>query len=1437
MSEGTSVPNPNTTGMIENNRVSSRKLRDELLAPCPTTEINIGGKNAHCIIDTGAETSLITSQFYHRHLKCSVGKLGDASAFINLRGANNLEIPVEGYFRTEVVVLGQRIKASFLVTTCQDNDMRQRREAYPILLGCNVLRLVSQNRNCMSRVAVGSDWDLALKWLQSAETSKSSSVKDVSTATGHTGTFDLEVLEPETIPPRSIQAIGCNVVGFPDQAVDTLALLQSHPFCIHCQNSDNFQNELRCDMCYVLEGVQQVDGTPLLLLVVNESDEPLLLSCRAKIATAIPVHCSEEVSVGLTNDGVNVSVSHVVTDTSECDVNQSHPKTVRESGDSLAEDPLGEDGETFVFSDGSEYVLPPGLSLKDLSGKDAEAAARLIQKHSKAFSASPLDLGCCDLIPHEIKLTDNKPVNLPYRRVVPNQMVEIKSLLQDLLNRKIIRRSVSPYASPIVVVRKKNGQLRLCIDYRCLNAKTQKDAFPLPRIDETLESLGGANLFSSLDLTHGYFQVAMHPESVAKTAFRVPWGLYEFLRLPQGLTNSPSTFQRVMELIFGDLNLTEVVLYLDDVLVFSTTFAEHIDRLDKVFTRLEDNGLKLKGSKCKLFQTSVSHLGHVVSSQGISVDPDKVSRIQNWPTPTNAGQLRSFLGLASYYRRYVKNFSSIAAPLHALSVRSQEKAGKAHGPFLWTSEADEAFKVLKQALCEAPVLAFPRFDRDFVLEVDASLRGLGACLSQRDDEGDLHPVAYASRGLRGSEQNYSDLSSFKLELLALKWAVADKFKEYLLGRKTTVYTDNNPVAHIQTAKLGATEQRWVAQLAPFDLEIKYRAGRTNKCADALSRVPAADEIHVLELTSHVTESTSLPADMHVANPDKCLTETKCTGDGGSLPGVPPAVLPSFSFEELATFQKQDDVLAKVWLLWDRRWKPGEELPSPYFMSSEVKGWLKEWHCLVERNGVLYRSIDEQGQGLVYQLLVPKILRASVVEGSHDHWGHQGVDRTLAFMKKRCFWPGMVVHVREHIRNCYHCVVTKGPTPSVRPAMRHLLSFQPLERLAIDFLKLDPGRGKVEDVLIMTDSFTKFAVAVPCKDQKASTVAKVLRDYWFCCYGIPLQLHSDRGRNFEGSIVKELCKLYNIQKTRTTPYHAQGNAQTERFNKTLCGLIKSLNQKNRKQWPDLLPHLVFIYNSTPHSITRFTPYFLMFGRQPTVPLDQLINNTRGNWNEDAVARQAKLLREAHKVAKDRLTRAAAASKRRYDKRAHASPLPVGSRVLLKRCAFTGRHKLSDKYGDHQYIIIERNRDGDLYAIRSSFGGTKRWVNRKMLIIDPRGETVEYNCKDPPLGLPLMSGSDDPDPADSDDSSEWDVLVPTFHGVGRNEPELTAPDGSPPCEESVLERPKKSRGSFADTPCDTVPGPSTGTAADKPEHSTPRRSERIRRRLSTWPNAIT
>ncbi len=466
------------------------------------------------------------------------------------------------------------------------------------------------------------------------------------------------------------------------------------------------------------------------------------------------------------------------------------------------------------------------------------------------FSAHDGDLGCTDLISHEIPVLDSAPVRQRYRRIPPSEYEVVKAHINQLLETNVIRESCSPYASPIVLVRKKDGSLRMCVDYRQLNAKTRKDAFPLPRIEESLDFLTGAGWFSTMDLVSGYSQVPVLEKDIPKTAFCTLFGLFEFNCMPFGLCNAPSTFQRLMERMFGDQEGSSLLLYLDDIVVFSSSVSQHLERLEVVLGRLEREGLKAKLVKCAFFQREVKYLGHVISAQGVSTDPGKIEAVSQWRCPTSASELRSFLGFASYYRRFVQGFAKLAAPLHQVvaecaALRPRMRAAKSFRD-AWSEQCQQSFEELKVKLTTAPVLAYADFSLPFVLEVDASYGGLGAVLSQ-EQGGGVRPIAYASRSLRPTERNMVNYSSMKLEFLALKWAMTEKFREYLLGHKCIVYTDNNPLSHLSTAKLAATEQRWAAQLAAFDFTIRYRSGRSNRNADALSRQDPSGQCEVSAL--------------------------------------------------------------------------------------------------------------------------------------------------------------------------------------------------------------------------------------------------------------------------------------------------------------------------------------------------------------------------------------------------------------------------------------------------------------------------------------------------------------------------------------------------------------------------------------------------------------
>ena len=373
-----------------------------------------------------------------------------------------------------------------------------------------------------------------------------------------------------------------------------------------------------------------------------------------------------------------------------------------------------------------------------------------------------MDLGHTETVRHEIHFEDDRPFKDPYRHIPPSLIQEVREHLREMLQLGAIRESSSPFSSNIVVVRKKDGSLRLCIDYRNLNQRTIKDAYAIPRIDDTLHLLAGAKYFSKLDLKCGYWQVELKEEDKAKTAFQAgPLGFFECNRMPFGLCNVPATFQRLMERCMGDLNLQDCLIYLDDIIIISKTFEEHIEKLEAVvFRRLQDHGLKLKPSKCELFRNQVVYLGHVVSSEGIHTDPSKIEAVKSWPVPQCTKDVRKFLGFTGYYRRFIKGYASIARPLNDLlighptgSKAKKKQKTKSGTPFRWDEEQQQSFDTIISSLIEPPVLAYADYSRPFELHTDASSNGLGAVLYQEQD-GKKRVVAYASRSLKVAEKYY-----------------------------------------------------------------------------------------------------------------------------------------------------------------------------------------------------------------------------------------------------------------------------------------------------------------------------------------------------------------------------------------------------------------------------------------------------------------------------------------------------------------------------------------------------------------------------------------------------------------------------------------------------------------------------------------------------------
>lgn len=957
--------------------------------------------------------------------------------------------------------------------------------------------------------------------------------------------------------------------------------------------------------------------------------------------------------------------------------------------------PPGVTEESSTLATVSSHALAPSVSdrlesidLSELSEQEKANVNSLIRKYQSVFSTHEGDLGCTNLLSHDIPLLDKVPVRQRYRRIPPSEYEEVKTHLNQLLESRVIRESCSPYASPIVLVRKKDGNLRLCVDYRLLNSKTRRDAFPLPRIEESLDALSGACWFSTIDLASGYNQVPMTEQDRPKTAFCTPFGLFEFNRMPFGLCNAPSTFQRLMQRMFGKEQGQSLLLYLDDIIIFSSSVEQHLQRLELVFDRLQKEGLKAKLEKCAFFRREVDYLGHVITSQGVSTDPKKIEAVSKWQRPRHVSELRSFLGFASYYRRFVEGFAKLAGPLHKLvaelaSTKSKKGPGLTLGA-AWTPQCEASFEALKSKLVSSPVLVYADFTRPFILETDASYSGLGAVLSQETDNG-VKPIAYASRGLRPTERNMSNYSSMKLEFLALKWAMTEKFREYLLGHKCLVYTDNNPLSYLQSAKLGATEQRWAAQLADFDFTIKYRSGRSNRNADALSRQYVSGS----KLVEHVLPGTSVPRGFQQG-----------PGPGLSATQSLVSALPFHSATDLRSLQEDDPFLKDVFVFWRRKAPPTSA--ERQHLSKPVMAILRQWDRLVEKDGVLLRRVFRPDGGEEsLQLILPAVLKQETLNQLHQEHGHQGIERTTELVRQRCYWPGMSSDIKNWVQECGRCQVAKDSGHVPHSFMGHLLASRPNEIVAIDFTLLEPSRNGLENVLVMTDVFSKFTVAIPTRDQRASTVAQVLVQEWFYKFGVPGRLHSDQGRNFESSLIHQLCSLYGVTKSRTTPYHPAGNGQCERFNRTLHNLLRTLPVSQKRDWASCLSQVLFCYNTTPHQGTGESPFLLMFGQEPRLPVDFLLGRVQdpvpGGVQDWVVEHQARL-RVAFEGARERLLAAASKRKERHDQRVRDLPFTVGQLVYLRDHGVRGRHKIQDLWSSVVHQVVKAPcGDGTVYTV--------------------------------------------------------------------------------------------------------------------------------------------
>jgi len=942
---------------------------------------------------------------------------------------------------------------------------------------------------------------------------------------------------------------------------------------------------------------------------------------------------------------------------------------------------------------------------------------------------------------HTIPLQEGaQPINQRAYRTPQQLLPELEEQIKGLLEKGWIRPSSSPWGSPVLFVPKKDGGWRMCIDYRALNRVTIKNSWPLPRIEDLLDKLVKAKVFTTLDLAQGYHQFAVHPDDVEKTAFKTPLGLFEYTVLPFGLTNAPATFSRKMQELFCQYMVGPdafVLVYIDDILIHSESAAEHLQHVRKVLQVLKDANLVVKLKKCSFNRTKVEYLGHIVGAGTVSADPKKVSAVAQFPQPSTVTELRSFLGLANYFRKFVQGYAAMAAPLHALTAGNLPKQTQLQ----WTKASSKAFQQVKDALCNAPVLQIFDPAKETQVVADASGFAVGAVLLQ-----DGLPVAYESRKLNVHEKNYSVSDK---ELLAVKHAL-QVWRHYLLHKKFTVITDHRPNVTLQTCKsIGDTSgrrARWSELLQQYNIAWQYRPGATN-IADVLSRSPHLSAVVQMwkvqdyiagyaglqfghaDMPHECTARALTPAAAHVlsavvtrrraavhgtaplieehsAAPDSTLAsqtdpdlapagspycDNKLAGDVqvsvpeamdgvvcDQVPQVPVSVdLPAVSQAEISAGVNSREVPSGETLAggMDRTF-----LSRVHSAVNEQQEFVLK---LAEQTGyVLKDNLLHDVQGRL--ILPPGPLRQEMIEEAHSpmYVGHGGLKKTMHHLALAgVAWPGMTSDVRDFIARCDSCQRNKSSTQA--PAGELVPLEIPSERwdtITMDLITdLPVTIARHDAVVVFVDKLSKMVELVPCrKTIDSAGFAELFVNAIVLRYGVPRVIVSDRDPRFTSAFMRAVVSLLGTKQALSTAFHPQTDGQTEVMNRVLEQYLRHYVSAHCKDWDAYLSCAAFAINNSRSSATGLTPYYLNYGRHPRTPLTSWQTVVSSNVPAASAFRQR--IAEAMTLAKACLSKAQDSMKSAADK--HRRPAPtyqVGQEVLLstRNLAFKGFKKANAK----------------------------------------------------------------------------------------------------------------------------------------------------------------
>ena len=810
------------------------------------------------------------------------------------------------------------------------------------------------------------------------------------------------------------------------------------------------------------------------------------------------------------------------------------------------------------------------VNLDHLEERLRKKVLTLLRNYASVCDGS---LGTIKGTSHRIEIVPGaKPIyQQPYRCGIERRKAE-EAEVQRMLQAKVITPSNAEWASPVILVPKPDGSLRFCVDYRKLNSITIRDSYPMPRMDECIDSLGSATVFSTLDCNSGYWQLPVAEQDQDKTTFTCHAGTYKFLRLPFGLRNAPATFQRAMDIILSKVRWKYVLVYLDDIIVFSNGEKQHLQHLETVLKMLREAGATLRLAKCDFFKREVTYLGHVIRPGKLAIYGKNLEAITKALPPMNKTQVRSFLGMCNVYRRFVQGYTRIAHPLTQKICKDQ--------PESWDTLAEEelrAFEQLKRNLVTAPILALPREGHAYTLDTDASEYQLGCCLLQEQPDGALHPIGYWSRSLTTAEKNYS---STEKECLAIVWAV-QHLRPYLEGQRFTIRTDHDALKWLLNLRDPRGRlARWSLRLQEYDFEIVYKPGKTHALADGPSRLLTRG----LDKSHFDDEIPCLP------RYSKALFKAKANEAGRSVWAQPQTVVNTvlltrrdhmsspISIDEMLSEQAADD-----YCQWARKQ-----------MDHHTQGTCP---FAINQHGVLTRKSNLDGS---LQVIVPASLRKRLLDIAHDAptAGHPGRAKLYQTMRRVFYWPSMTVDIHHKVEGCTLCAKNRIKEQRNVYPMRLFPATKPLEYVAMDILgPLPRTKHGMRFILVITDRFTKLTKTEPLRTITSLAVARAFCKAWVFNYGPPKVLLTDNGTQFTATFFRNVCRILRIHKVFTTEYHPQTNGQAERFNRTIVAAIRNYVSDSQRDWDEWLGPLTYAYNTQVHRSTGTTPFDLVLSRHP------------------------------------------------------------------------------------------------------------------------------------------------------------------------------------------------------------------------------------------------